>query len=142
MTDGVVVPLALAIDGANRPDFQRAKGTLDGLMIARPEPAADAPQHLCLDKGHDYCEVYGVLLEFGYTPHVGARGEEAAALIREPAHRGLGQAVGGGADPHLAEPIPADPGSVGEDLAERSGLPPTGLRDYHPPASRAIGTSP
>ena len=75
--------MGLCIDGANRPDFQLVEGTLAGIPIPRPEPTEDAPQHLCLDKGYDFDEVYGVLFEFGYTPHIRARGEEARVLKRE-----------------------------------------------------------
>jgi len=82
LTDGGGVPLGLAIDGANRPDYQLAEGTLLSVPIDRPDPTDEAPQHLCLDKGYDYDEVYGLLLEFGYTPHIRARGEEAQELVR------------------------------------------------------------
>ena len=83
LTDGGGVPLGLAIDGANCPDFLLAEGTLLSVPIPRPDPTDEAPQHLCLDKGYDYDEVYGLLLEFGYTPHIRARGEEARELKRE-----------------------------------------------------------
>ncbi len=85
--EGRGVPAGLAIDGANRPDFELAEGTLWSIPIPRPEPTPERPQHLCLDKGYDYDEVYGVLHEFGYTPHVRARGEEAQALKREAGHK-------------------------------------------------------
>jgi len=83
LVDGAGIPLGLCIDGANRPDFQLVEGTLAGIPIPRPEPTEDAPQRLCLDKGYDFDEVYGVLFEFGYTPHIRARGEEARVLKRE-----------------------------------------------------------
>jgi putative transposase len=87
LTDGAGVPLGLAIDGANRPDFELAEGTLLSVPIERPEPTEAAPQHLCLDKGYDVDEVYGLLHDFGYTAHVRARGEEARALKREAGYK-------------------------------------------------------
>ena len=87
LTDGVGIPLGLAIDGANRPDFELAEGTLESIPIARPEPTDEAPQHLCLDKGYDYDEVYGLLHDFGYVPHIRARGEEAQQLKREAGYK-------------------------------------------------------
>ncbi len=83
LTDGAGIPLGLAIDGANRPDCEPAEGTLPSVPIPRPEPTEEAPQHLCLDKGYDVDEVYGLAHDFGYTPPIRPRGEEALALKRE-----------------------------------------------------------
>ena len=47
------VPVGLAVAGANKNDFKLLAETLQSLPVPRPEPLADAPQHLCLDKG--YC---------------------------------------------------------------------------------------
>jgi putative transposase len=38
LTDGAGVPLAIVIDGANRHDVKLLCATLDGIVIARPEP--------------------------------------------------------------------------------------------------------
>ena len=87
LTDGAGIPLGLAIDGANRPDFELAEGTLRSIPVPRPEPSDERPQHLCLDKGYDDDEVHGLLHDFGYTPHIRPRGEEAQALKREAGHK-------------------------------------------------------
>src|SRR2546422_2182640 len=79
LTDGAGVPLGVAVDGANRNDFKLARATLESIPIPRPEPTAEAPQGLCLDKGYDYEEVRDLLAEFGYTAHIRCRGEEAQA---------------------------------------------------------------
>jgi putative transposase len=73
------VPLGLTVAGANRNDFKLLRATLETLVVRRPRPTRARPQGLCLDKGYDFREVYALLPEFGLTPHVRARGEEATA---------------------------------------------------------------
>ena len=87
LTDGAGVPLAVAVEGANRNDFKLARATLESIPIPRPEPTAATPQGLCLDKGYDYDEVRELLAEFGYTAHIRARGEEAQTLQREAGYK-------------------------------------------------------
>ena len=82
LVEGRGAPIGLAIDGANRPDFELAEGTLESLPVARPEPTPERPQHLCLDKGYDVDDVHGVLFEWGYVAHVRSRGEEAREVNR------------------------------------------------------------
>jgi len=53
LTDGAGIPLAIVVDGANRHDCKLLCATLDGLVIARPAPTQEHPQHLCLDAGYD-----------------------------------------------------------------------------------------
>src|SRR5215207_8491942 len=51
LTDGAGIPLAVAVEGANRHDSRLLVATLDGLVVARPAPEGeeDCPeQHLCL----------------------------------------------------------------------------------------------
>jgi putative transposase len=50
--------------------------TLDGLVISRPEPTAEQPQHLCLDAAYNSTPVYRELLARQFQPHVRSRGEE------------------------------------------------------------------
>ncbi len=57
------------------------------MPIPRPEPTAEEPQGLCLDKGYDYDEVRALAEEFGYTAHIRCRGEEAAAIKQEAGYR-------------------------------------------------------
>jgi len=74
------VPLGLAVDGANRHDMRLVEATLDSLPIERPRVRAYRRQHLCLDKGYDFDEVRDLVIEFGDTPHIRARGEEAKKI--------------------------------------------------------------
>jgi len=83
LTEAAGIPLALAIDGANRHDMKLVRKTLGNIMIVRPLPTEIAPQGLCLDKGYDFDEVRGIVREFGFTAHIRARGEEAKAIKQE-----------------------------------------------------------
>ena len=80
LTEANGVPLAVAVDGANRNDFKLARETLEGLMVERPRPTRAAPQGICLDKGYDYAEVRDLVAEFRFTAHIRSRGEEANAV--------------------------------------------------------------
>ncbi len=79
--------MGLAVDGANRNDFKLARETVESIPVERPEPTAEDPQNLCLDKGYDYQEVRDLAREFAFTGHIRARGEEAQALKREAGHK-------------------------------------------------------
>ena len=83
LTDGGGVPIGLTVDGANRNDFKLTREPIERIAIERPDPTAEAPQGMCLDKGYDYEEVRGLLLEFGFTAPIRARGDEAKALKDE-----------------------------------------------------------
>jgi putative transposase len=83
LTDGGGVPVGLAVEGANRNDFKLVRETIESIPVERPEPTADKPQGMCLDKGYDYDEVRDLLTEFGFTAHIRAREEEAKALKQE-----------------------------------------------------------
>ena len=77
------VPVGLTIDGANRHDKKLAQATLESIPVGRPEPTAEEPQGLCLDKGYDYDDIRELVAQFGFTAHIRARGEEAQAIKRE-----------------------------------------------------------
>jgi putative transposase len=54
LSEGHGLPLAIVVTRANVPDMKLAAPKLDALVIARPEPTGEQPQHLCLDAGYDY----------------------------------------------------------------------------------------
>jgi putative transposase len=87
LTDGHGIPLAVAVDGANRHDMKLVDATLAAMMIKRPEPTVTWPQHLCLDKGYDYDDVRDTLDTWGYTAHIRRRGEEVQAKRDIPGYR-------------------------------------------------------
>ena len=63
------------------------QSTLDRMVIKRPEPTADEPQHLCMDRGYDYPQVRELVEAYGYTAHIRARGEEVDAKKHIPGYR-------------------------------------------------------
>lgn len=63
-------PLAITIAGANVPDAQLLARTIDAIVLERPEPEPDFPQHLCLDKGYDNDTGWEATIDHDYTPHI------------------------------------------------------------------------
>jgi transposase len=87
LTDGRGVPLGVAVDGANRNDMKMVRATLEAQVGKRPKPTKRKPQNMCLDKGYDFDQVRDILAEFGYIPHIRARGEETVAKKNIPGYR-------------------------------------------------------
>lgn len=79
LTDGSGIPLAIAVDGANRPDSKLLVATLDGLVVARPVVEDEewckqqCDQHLCLDAGYDSEAVRKEVEGRGYEAHIRPR---------------------------------------------------------------------
>ena len=46
-------PLSACIAGANVNNHLLLAATLEAVVVERPQPADEQPQHLCLDKGND-----------------------------------------------------------------------------------------
>jgi putative transposase len=83
LTDGAGIPLAVAVEGANRHDSKLLVATLDGLVIARPAPgegeepdSEQRQQHLCLDAAYDSKEVREELETRSYVPHLRSADKE------------------------------------------------------------------
>jgi len=83
LVEGQGLPVGLAVEGANRNDMKMVEATLESIPIKRPEPTAEQPQGMCMDKGYDYDEVRELVAEFGFTAHIRSRGEEAKELKRK-----------------------------------------------------------
>jgi putative transposase len=69
-------PLAVVISGANTHDTKLLSETLEAVIVARPQPTEEKPQHLCLDKGYDNPTGHQAVAEHRYTPHIRRIGEE------------------------------------------------------------------
>jgi putative transposase len=82
LVDGKGVPLSVSVDSANRHDMKLTKSTLQNVVIInKPEPSIKLKQHMCMDKGYDYPEVYEVLEDYGYTIHIRLRGGRSSRRI-------------------------------------------------------------
>ena len=60
----------------NVPDFKLLETALYAIVVERPSPTDEAPQHLCLDIGYDNEPSRDVLLERGYIARIRSIGEE------------------------------------------------------------------
>ena len=69
-------PLALVIAGANVHDTKLLAATLDAIVVERPQPTPERPQHLCLDKAYDNPTGEKAVAAHGYVPHTRRIGEE------------------------------------------------------------------
>jgi putative transposase len=87
LTDGVGIPLALVVDGAHRHDVRLLCATLDGIVIVRPDPSAEHPQHLCLDAGYAGAPARQEVESRQYLPHIRSRGQEKQEQLLLPGHR-------------------------------------------------------
>lgn len=45
------------------------------MVVRRPRPGPERPQHLCADKGYDYRDIRELIDAWGYVDHVCRRGE-------------------------------------------------------------------
>ena len=90
LCEGHGLPLAIVVAGAHVPDMKLAAPTLDALVLARPVPTAEQPQHLCLDKGYDYDLPRYAADQRHYVAHVRPRGEDRANARDPPSGRGGG----------------------------------------------------
>jgi putative transposase len=87
LTDGRGIPLAVAIAGANRHDCKLVQQTLTNMIVERPKPTGQAPQHMCMDAGYDGGPVYQLLEEWGYIAHIRSRYDEKVQLEHVPGYR-------------------------------------------------------
>ena len=69
-------PLGVAIAGANVHDTKLLVATLEAIVVARPQPTKERPQHLCLDKGYDNPTGHETVASYQYIPHMRRIGEE------------------------------------------------------------------
>jgi putative transposase len=68
--------LGATIAGANVHDTRLLAATLEAIVVERPKPTEDAPQHLCLDKSCDNPTGHETVAAFQYVPHIRRIGEE------------------------------------------------------------------
>jgi len=69
-------PLGATIAGANVHDTKLLAATLEAMVVERPQPTKEMPQHLCLDKGYDNLTGHETVATYQYIPHIRRIGEE------------------------------------------------------------------
>ena len=69
-------PLGATLAGANVHDTKLLATTLEAIVVERPQPTEERPQHLCLDKGYDNPTGHETVAAYRYTPHIRRIGEE------------------------------------------------------------------
>ena len=69
-------PLGATIAGAKVHDTKLLAATLEAIVVERPPPTAEKPQHLCLDKGYDNPTGHETVAAYQYIPHIRRIGEE------------------------------------------------------------------
>jgi putative transposase len=84
-------PLAVVIAGANVHDTKLLARTLAAVVVERPQPTPERPQHLCLDLGYDNPTGAAAVATHHYVPHLRRIGREKLDLAtgekRFPARR-------------------------------------------------------
>ena len=86
LVEGEGYPLATCISGANINDHLLLAATLDAVVVERPKPTEQKPQHLCLDKGFDNDPTRAVVRDRGYEEHIKRIGEEKKDNEGEKTH--------------------------------------------------------
>ncbi len=81
--------MSVVVAGANVHDTRLLQETLEAIVVERPEPTVESPQHLCLDKGYDNPTGMEAVAEHKYVSHIRRIGEEKleAGQKRHPARR-------------------------------------------------------
>ena len=129
-------PLAIIIAGANVPDAQLLAATIDAIVLERPEPEPDFPQHLCLDKGYDNDTGWEATIDHDYDPHIAMiRDERPPRPKRYKARRWVVERTIG-----LVGQVPRHPHPLGEGGRQLPRPPPGRLRPAlvpPPPPPRA-----
>jgi putative transposase len=86
LTEASGWPLAVAIAGANRHDTKLLRAALEAIVVERPQPTSDRPQHLCLDKAYDNPTGHTTVADYGYVAHIRRIGEEKVDTTGQKSH--------------------------------------------------------
>ena len=76
LVEGHGRPLAVVVAGANVPDDRLLEATIEAMVLERPEPEPDWPQHLVLDAGYDTPTGWEATVDHDYYPHIAPRRPE------------------------------------------------------------------
>ena len=87
LVDGQGGPLGVTIAGANVLERKMLRDTIEAIVVERPEPTAEEPQHLSLDGGYDNPAGREAAAEAKYIPHIHKGGEVVKPGDRKPGHK-------------------------------------------------------
>lgn len=76
LVEGHGHPLSVVVAGANVPDDRLLHATIEAMVLERPEPEPDWPQHLALDAGFDTPTGWETTIDADYYPHIAPRRPE------------------------------------------------------------------
>jgi putative transposase len=80
-------PLAAVVAAANVPDDRLLEATINAIVLERPEPEPDWPQHLSLDAGFDTPTGWDTCIDQEYYPHIAPRRPTDRPALHERPHR-------------------------------------------------------
>lgn len=90
LSEGGGGPLAMVVAAANVHDTKLLEQTLEAVVVPRPAPSEDRPQHLCLDKGYDNPTGHEAVEKHGYVGHIRRIGEEKGGGGQKNTRHGVG----------------------------------------------------
>jgi putative transposase len=80
-------PLGVVTAAANVVEQKLLEATIEAIVVDRPEPTAEEPQHLCLDAAFDNPRGEGAATAAGYIPHIRRIGEEKRSCDKSKGHK-------------------------------------------------------
>jgi putative transposase len=86
LTDGEGGPLGLVIAGANVWGRRMLRGTIEAIVVERPEPTEEHPQNLSLDGGYQNPTGRKAAEEAKYIPHIHSSSEVVLPGDRKPGY--------------------------------------------------------
>lgn len=87
LVDGDGGPLGVVLAAANVNDQKLLHETIEAIVIERPEPTAEEPQHLCLDASYDNPTGRAAAAAGQYTPHIVPLRKEKRSKRRKPGQK-------------------------------------------------------
>jgi putative transposase len=87
LVDGEGGPLGVVLAGANVLERRMLRGTIEAIVVERPEPTAEEPQHLSLDGGYDNPTGREAAAESKYVPHIHKGSEVVKPSQRKAGHK-------------------------------------------------------
>jgi len=87
LVDAAGGPLGVVIAAANVNDHLLLRETIEAIVIERPEPTPEAPQHLSLDADYDNPRGREATAAGQYTPHIVPKEKAKRSKARPKGHK-------------------------------------------------------